>query len=167
MSEFRSEHTHPLRNRCQSNRVTDTPTQREAFRSAETSSPSLIKLISIAQLHSLHMHTKHKYIKVATSCLSNPSHDSNLLDLTSFSVISAAPMFAWQKILISRATQLHTVIPHIISHWAENPSPYKQPCSLVPASWHCAHCDWQASRRWSYTGRHNVVQWSLERTTGS
>ena len=76
-------------------------------------------------------------------------------------------LLSLHKISISQATQMHSVIPHIISHWSENPSPYKQPCSLVPTSWHCAHCDWQASRRWSYTVRHNVVQWSLERTTGS
>ena len=87
----------------------------------------------------------------------------------SFAVIIStctALTFEWWNTNISGNTKIFYHYPqHLPLVW--NPLPYivwDSHAAWSPRSWHCTHCDWQASRSWSYTVRYNVVQWSLERT---
>lgn len=140
-----------------------------------------MKLISIAQLHPC-MHTQ-KQIKGTTSRLSKSNFPTvsslwilPFLYLKSFFLHafrcsdfhidnSYICMMEYQYLRQHRdALCFPTSSPTGLKPGATHTA--RQPCSLIPGSWHCAHCDWQASRRWSYTVRHNVVQWSLEGTMG-
>lgn len=76
--------------------------------------------------------------------------------------------FTWWNINLSGET---SVISHSISHLSGGKKPVavhrvRQPRSLVHGSWQCVYCEGQASRRWPYTVRQNVVHWSLGGTMG-
>ncbi len=182
-SEFRSEHTHPQRNRCQSNRDAhkDTDTHRNVqcctwnflCFTDETDFQCTATQVTYAHMRA---HTKTSegpravyQSKISPlfppreSCLSS-TQKALAVFISTFTILT----FAWWNSKLRRhrdALSYPTSSPTSLKPAAIHT--VRQPCSLISRPWHCAHCDWQASRRWSYTLRHDVVQWSLERTMGS
>lgn len=132
------------------------------FICVETSFPSLMKLISIAQQHLSHtypcIHTHRNTSKgplgicqSKISLLFPPHEFCPPSTQKAFAVLISTNMMEYQ--ISGNAEMLCASPHHLLLVWN------LLPCSLIPGSWHLTYCDWQASRP-------GLLQWDTMMLSG-